>query len=309
MIITKVIKKKITGGNIKNYRKYGNIGDTFYLPVEDLSKNSHQTIHAKCENCGEIKEIKYQTYNRNTKDGVLPYHCNKKECINKKREMSIELKYGCKNVFQIEDVKGKIKETNLEKYGVENPHQSKDIKKKCENTNLEKYGCKNVFQNEDIKEKIKETNLKNLGVEYPTQSNIVMEKIKETNLKNFGVEWTMQNKDCFIKAGKSSLKIKKYEDTDLYYQGTYEKEFLDKYYNKVKIENGLSIPYKHNGEDLYYLSDFYLPEYDLVVEIKSTYWYKVHDSKCISKENGTKKKHKYIMILDKDYKLFDKIIN
>jgi len=58
-----------------------------------------------------------------------------------------------------------------------------------------------------------------------------------------------------------------------------------------------------------YHPDFYLPEYDLVVEIKSTYWYNVHKGKCLLKEEYTKKEHNYILILDKNYLEFDMFIN
>lgn len=81
-----------------------------------------------------------------------------------------------------------------------------------------------------------------------------------------------------------------------------------KYKDKVKIENGLSIKYKYLDVDKIYHSDFYLPDYDLIVEIKSTYWYNKHLDRCIEKEFFSKKLHNYIMILNKDYTEFEKII-
>jgi len=144
--------------------------------IEGLTKGSHKLVTVQCDNCGTKKEIKYQTYNRITNNGKNKYYCNNKECVNEKRKLSINKKYGVDNVFQSKEIKEKIKETNLEKYGVENPQQNLEIKHKTEETNLEKYGYRNVFQSEEIKEKIKETNLEKYGVEYPQQNKEIRNK-------------------------------------------------------------------------------------------------------------------------------------
>lgn len=253
------------------------------VKIEDLSLNSHKKICAKCDNCSKEKEITYQLFNLLTKNNTNDYYCNNKECINKKRQLSIQDKYGVDNVFQLNDIKDKIKETNLELYGVENPQQNKEIKNKTENTNLERYGVKNPFQSELIKEKMKITNLKNYGTEHPSQ-----------------------NKDFLYKKLKNGAKIN-YID-HLYYQGSYEKEFILKYKDKIKIENGLSVEYYYLDEKKIYHSDFYLPEYNLVIEIKSTYWYNKNLEMCKAKEEYTKKTYDYLMILDKNYIEFDKLL-
>jgi len=186
------------------------------IKIENLSLNSHKYVDVKCDNCGKEKQVKYQSYNIMTKNNTTEYYCNNKECINKKRQLALQEKYGIDNIFQLETIKDKIKETNLELYGVENPQQNKEIKNKTENTNLERYGVKNPFQSELIKEKMKITNLKNYGFNYPSQNGVFYQK----KLKN-------------------GAKIN-YID-HLYYQGSYEKEFILKYKDKLKIENGKSI--------------------------------------------------------------------
>lgn len=253
------------------------------INIKDLPINSHKKVEAKCDNCGKIKNVVYQSYNNMTKNNTEKYYCNNKDCINKKRQIAIQEKYGVDNVFQLDSIKDKIKETNIELYGVENPQQNKKIKENTENTNLEKYGVKNPFQSEKIKEQIKKSNLKLYGVEYPSQ-----------------------NKEFFLKKLKYGLLIQHIDN--LSYQGSYEKDFIMKYKDKVKIENGLSIKYKYLDVDKIYHSDFYLPDYDLIVEIKSTYWYNKHLDRCIEKEIFSKKLHNYIMILNKDYTEFEKII-
>ena len=66
-------------------------------------------------NIEKIKEINSIRY----KNGKNDYYCNNKECINKKRQMIIQEKYGVDNVFQLNNIKKKIKETKInrqEKY-------------------------------------------------------------------------------------------------------------------------------------------------------------------------------------------------
>jgi hypothetical protein len=287
MILTKNIKIKITPRNLKFYNKKGmdcKIDDIIDYPVSKLSLGSHSILDVECDYCGSVYNINYNNYNMKTKNGFLPACCNDVNCIKQKRLLSTQDKYGVDNVFQLNEIKDKIKETNLELYGVENPQQNLDIKIKSGNTNLKKYGVINVFQSELIKEKMKNTNFKNYGFDYPSQ-----------------------NESFYQKKLKDGVKIR-YID-DLYYQSSYEKEFIIKYKDILKMKNGLSIEYYYLNERKIYHSDFYLPEYNLIVEIKSTYWYNKKIEICKAKEEYTKKSYNYIMILDKNYNEFDKIIN
>ena len=309
MILSKKILKKINKYTLWRYENKYNckVDDIIEIPVTDLSKNSHEKITIKCSNCGKIYSMKYQTYIKNTHNEKYELYCSKKECTNIKRKLIINEKYGVDNVFQIESTKSKIKETNNEKYGVDNPQQNKEIKERTKQTNIKKYGYENVFQNEKIKEKIRKTNLDRYGVEYPSQSEEIRNKGKKTTLKNYGVEYHLQNINNFNKMQTKSLKIKKYNDTELYYQGSFELDFLEKFYNRIKIENGFTIKYQYKEKEKIYHPDFYLPELDLIVEIKSSWWLKQHKERCEAKEKATKKNHNYIMVLDKNYKQFNKL--
>jgi len=303
MILDKKIIKKVNNYVLWRYKdKYNcNAGDIIEIPISELSVSSHEKIRVKCDNCGKEYTLKFQTYIRNTQNEKYNLYCSNKECINIKRKLIINEKYGVDNIFQLEKVKKKIMKTNNEKYGVDNPQQNKEIKEKTEKTNLEKYGFKNVFQNEKIKQKIKQTNLERYGVEFTQQSNILRLKTQKTNIENYGFSHPMQNKEYFEKISKANYHINQYKDTELYYQGLYEKDFLDNYYDKITIENGISIKYNYKNKGKIYHSDFYLPEYKIVVEIKSSWWFKQHKEKCLAKEHETKKNHNYIMILDKNY--------
>jgi hypothetical protein len=289
MIITKniVINISKTVQITYYYKKYKillNIGDNFVIPISKIPLNSHIKIKVLCDICGKEHEIKYQTYNHNTKNKTEKYYCSNVECMKIKRTISINKKYGIDNIFQNENIKNKIKQSNLEKYGVDNPQKNKEIKIKSENTNLIKYGYKNVFQNENIKE-----------------------KSRKTNLKKYGVDYAIQNKEIFNKITISSFIRKKYKDTNIHYQGSYELDFLEKYYDKFDIENGKTFKYFLNNKKHIYYSDFYIPSLNLVIEIKSNYIYELHKEKVIEKERTVKlEKYNYILILNKDYSEFNK---
>lgn len=81
------------------------------IPIEELSLCSHKLVDVECDNCGLIKQIKYQSYNNSTKNNTEKYYCNNKECINKKRKIAIQKKYGVDNISQLESIKNKKVET------------------------------------------------------------------------------------------------------------------------------------------------------------------------------------------------------
>lgn len=179
--------------------------------------------------------------------------------------------------------------------------------KKYEKTCLEKYGLKNISQKDDIKNKKKETYLKNWGVDNPSKSKDIKIKKEKTSLKNWGVKYCSQDKNILYSRIKNGVLVRKYKD--LFYQGSYEKDFLEKYYDKFKITNGFSIEYEINHEKHIYHPDFYLPDFNLVVEIKSSWWLNKNKELCLIKEKFTKRLYNYILILDKNYEEFEKFIN
>jgi hypothetical protein len=94
--------------------------------------------------------------------------CTKQNRKEKVIKTSLE-RYGVVNPSQLQDVKDKVKSTNLERL-VENPNYLQEIQDKMKQTNLERYGVENVYQSEEIKDKIKLTMLEKYGVEFVSQS-------------------------------------------------------------------------------------------------------------------------------------------
>jgi uncharacterized protein CbrC (UPF0167 family) len=214
MYLSEHITVKINPSNFKYFRnKYDiKVGDEIIVSIDELSKGSTTEIKLKCDNCGKITEMKYNSYIKYG-HSCGNYLC--KTCNSKKNNFE---KYGVENVFQIPEVKKRIKETIKEKYGVDYISQlkkrqikseidKKNINDKRISTNNKKYGVDNVSQIDIIKEKksllynskpdedkneIKDkrykTNLKLYGVKTTFLDKNTADKIKYTNLIKYGVD-------------------------------------------------------------------------------------------------------------------------
>ncbi len=88
------------------------------------------------------------------------------------------------------------------------------------------------------------------------------------NLKNI----SFNKIECsYCNFSNSTYRIRKYKNTSITYQSNLEKYFLDKCFeNNIKIMNGYEIPYIFNNKQKTYISDFFLPEYKIVLEIKGS---------------------------------------
>lgn len=241
-----------------------------------------------------------------------------------KRKNTNKKKFGVENPFQQKEIKEKIKQINLEKYGNEQPQKTKEIKEKTKQTNLEKYGgnspqsnpiiakkSKNTklqkYNNENYNNplKAKETRFQKTGYNYSLQDPQIQKKFKETCKKKFGVCHPMQNKFIFEKALKTGLKVHQFLNTDITYQGSYELDFLENFYDKIDIKDGLSIPYIYNKKERIYHSDFYIPSKKLIVEIKSTYWNNMHKKlNAIKSASVLDLGYNFILIENKNYDEF-----
>lgn len=103
------------------------------------------------------------------------------------------------------------------------------------------------------------------------------------------------------------------------YVGTYEKhflEFLDKQMgfkpNNVVSPSNIFIKYKYAGKDHFYIPDFYLPEFNLLVEVKGTnnHYQKREKYKELTKDKAAmNSEYNYIKITDKKYNDFIKLIS
>lgn len=119
-------------------------------------------------------------------------------------KQAVKDKFGVDNVFQMDEVKQKSKETKKEKYGDENYNNSKKQVETLYDNNgddyffnlavyrkekfLKEHGVEHHLQLEEFKDKMKQTNLEKYGVENVSQVEEFKEKRKETMLELYGVE-------------------------------------------------------------------------------------------------------------------------
>lgn len=223
-------------------------------------------------------------------------------------------KFGCCKEHIDLYAKNCRKETNFKNYGVEYNWQREDVKEKSKQTSIIKYGVKKYNNTQKGKQtklknhddenycniiKCKQTKLKKYGNENFNNP----EKGKQTCLKHYGVEHPMQNKEIFEKSQKHSFYIQQYKDTNIYYRGSYEFDFIEKYLPIFPdIQNAKAIKYSIKEKIKIYYPDFYIPLLNLIIECKNSYLAKI-DQEII----GAKKKativngFNYLMIVDKDY--------
>lgn len=238
-----------------------------------------------------------------------------------KKKQGIIKKYGVDNVFKSETIKKKIKRTLINKYGVDNISKNNNIKNKKIKTCLKNYGVEYGFlqlektkstldlkynghhlNDPSIYQKLINTVQKKYSVNNVSQSPIIQQKKIETCLKNYGVEFPSQNSLIFDKIFKTSCKLLPYNNTNIYYQGSYEFDFLEKYFEKYRIIRAPSINYVFEGKTKVYHGDFLFVDFNIIVECKNSYLFK-RDIKIIEAKRKAVEKQgfKWILILDKNY--------
>lgn len=217
----------------------------------------------------------------------------------------------------------KVKKTIKERYGVDHNMHVKEFKDKVQinhkriwdedyellmnkmkQTNLEKFGTEFASQNEDVKRKQNETIFKNYGVTHYSKT----QKFRDQHSKLMIDNLSMNNDNHIIKTYY-------YKDTKLYYQSSYELEFLElcEKLNIIdKIDNGHSFHYLEKYEECGFrlITDFSLDNYE--IEIKSTYILEKqggYDVLNYKKEAVESTGRKYLLILDKNYDEFLNIFN
>lgn len=137
-----------------------------------------------CLNCGDEFTCR-KSRNKILCSSKCQIEWNKKsdkQYVNTKK--AIKEKYGVENVFQLDYIKDKIRNTNLERYGVDNPGKSEICREKGKKTNLLKYGVDSPFKSEIVKNKIIVTNRERYGVDYGLSHPDIRKKGSSTISKN-----------------------------------------------------------------------------------------------------------------------------
>jgi hypothetical protein len=224
MITNNKVNIVLNSSNINRYRDLGYIGDIkeeIEIDILHLSKGSHALIDVKCDICGNENRIKY---NQMIKYCYTDHYFCKK-CKNKNTLLE---KYGVINVFQLNEIKEKIKITNIEKYGVDNPSKNETIKNKKKETSIKNYGVEQSLSSQIIKNKSKNTLLEKYGIDNISKVDYIKRKKEITCLKNNGVKYISQSDDFKKRIKKNILMFLKNKYGVIDYEGDNYTFYCDK---------------------------------------------------------------------------------
>jgi hypothetical protein len=308
MLLLQKTEIKVNSNHLEYYKKLGynpEFRKKLNVQVQHLPKNSRAIVKVACDKCKKEKDIQYRQYILK-EDGN--YYCSKCNPFKKKREYTevqkqemikkVKKSLNKRTEEQEKNRLKKTKETKKRRYGLETYNNQKRKRRTSKN----KYGSE-TYNNP---EKRKQTCLGKYG----TENFNNQDKKKETCLKKYGVEHSNHNEEIFNKIQQSSFICKKFKTTNLIYQGSYELDFLERFYDKIDIENGPSVKYLFEGKNKVYYSDFYIPSKNLIIEIKSSYFYNKDKEKVLQKgKTCGEKGYNYILIIDKHYDILVEIIN
>ena len=221
-------------------------------------------------------------------------------------------RYGVDHYSKTNEYKEKIKNTCVERYGVDNYSKTNEYKEKIKSTCIERYGVDSSNKSDKIKRKKTLSMLEKYGFISNSMTKESKDKLKKTNLERYGVEYPMQVLEFLEKQQKNSKSIKYYTDS-LYYQSSYEKDFLD-HCREIDLLNDISrgptIRYEKDDKIKIHYPDFYIEKYNLIIEIKSDYYYyKYIETNEIKLKTAIKCGYNYLFIINKKYDLFDEIID
>lgn len=108
---------------------------------------------------------------------------------------------------------------------------------------------------------------------------------------------------------KSSFHSFIHEHTGVMYQSSNESKFLDYCHARsLKVERGPVIDYCFNGKYRKYFPDFFLTNYNLVIEVKCEYTYLSVLKKNLTKKKATKSLgYEFLFVIDNYFRDLDQL--
>jgi hypothetical protein len=176
----------------------------------------------------------------------------------------------------------------MEKHGVEYTFQAESVKEKIKASNMELYGVEFNMQRQDVVEKVKTNNISKYGVSHPLKMESYKEKVKNTNIQKYGVKHAMQSKEIQEKSQKNGLRYKDYTTPSgqVWKVQGYEPHALDiltkEYEEEDIITSRKDVPriqYTTPDNTLhYYFPDIWIKSINKLIEVKSSWTYKLHET-------------------------------
>jgi len=213
-----------------------------------------------------------------------------KQKIQKRKEQSMLKKYGVINPSYSDEIKNKIseknkanaatrmvqlKKNNQKKYGVDNVFQLESVKEKSKDSIMNKFGVENPSQAEEIKIKKEETCLKHFGVRNPQQNDTIYEKTNKYRWKDYTMPSGRVVKIQGYENFALDILLKTYDESDL----IIDRKMIPKvWYDKPNSKN------KHQ-----YTTDIFISKENKFVEVKSPYTYEKYLDINLMKESASVK--------------------
>ena len=306
------IKNKMT--NVEKYgdENYNNREKSKLTSIEKYgNKNYNNREKSKKTNIERYGNEYYNNREKSKITNMERYGDMNYNNRDKFKSTNIE-RYGVDSYSKTNEFKNKVKETSLERYGVDNYSKTNEFKNKVKETSLERYGVDSPNKSEYVKEIKKSSMMKKYGYISNSMTKESKDKLRKTNLEKYGVEYPMQVLEFSEKQQKNSKKILYYNE-NIYYQSSYEKDFLD-YVSDInilsKVTRGPTIKYNNGISEKIHYPDFYIDDYNLIVEIKSDYYYyKYLETNKLKFNKAIEMGYNYMFIINKNYKYFNEIIN
>jgi len=235
-------------------------------PAIVLHKNGLGTCSKSSFGCSAILEKRNQ--NNIAKHGV-PYAVQFADFETKKAATNLE-RYG--NIYGVaENTAEHRKQTTLDRYGVENVMYLQEYKSKNIQTNIERYGVANVMQSPEIQKRLEVSNIMKHGYKMPFHSEEIQKKCRETSLRKYGHPYLFAKPKPYAFPSGKEVIVYGYEPIvidDLLKSGLSEED--------IEVENPPIIPYRFDGKTRKYYSDIFLPRYNLIIEVKSNFTFRIY---------------------------------
>lgn len=289
------IQNKIKETNVK---KYG--AENPFASKEIISKIRNTCLKRYAtEFPMQIPELQEKVRQTNMERYNVPV-TSQAECVKEKAKETNLIIYGHTH-HSLPEILEKAKQTNLITYGVEYTFQAESVKEKIAKTLIERLGVDHNMKSESVREKAKATNMQKLGVPYALQSPVVRNKSKLTCLKKYNVENPTQSPEIQEKIQKTGKKFKTYtcpSGACRKIQG-YEHFALDRLFLTEKLhefdvytdrKEVPRISYTDNSKQRYYFPDIWIKSQNKLIEVKSTWTYKLHKETNILKWKASREK-------------------
>ena len=262
---------------IKGYRKYCSSKCNNSNPKKKLQVKQTCLERYGVDNPRKSRDIQDKTKQTCLERYGVEYPTQSEEIQNKYKQTCLK-KYGVEHPFQSKEIQNKYKQTCLERYGIENPSQSQTIRNKVKQTCLEKYGVEYPAQSQEIRNKTKQTCLKKYGVEYPAQSQEFQNKMKQTCLKKYSVEYYTQSEEGRARLSKtlSSEEVQAKMNNTKHRNHTFNSSEIESLFSKYLDSQNIEYIRQYRSKEYPFNCDFYLPKYDLYIEIQASWTHGFH---------------------------------